>query len=100
MIPNIRRFLGAVAIAASAVGTIVGAAQAQDYPHDTVTLVTHSKAGGGTDVFLREMTKYLGPYLGADFVVSELRLELDEDHALDHGRLSSVSAPGGESSHG
>lgn len=35
--------------------------------------MTHSKAGGGTDVFLREMTKYLGKYLGANFVVENVR---------------------------
>lgn len=40
-----------------------------DYPHDTVTLVTHSSPGGGTDVFLREMIKYLGPIMEVDFVV-------------------------------
>lgn len=40
-----------------------------EYPHDTVTLVTHSSPGGGTDVFLREMIKHLGPIMGADFVV-------------------------------
>jgi hypothetical protein len=40
-----------------------------DYPHDTVTLVTHSSPGGGTDVFLREMIKHLGPIMGVDFVV-------------------------------
>lgn len=46
---------------------------AADYPHDTVTLVTHSKSGGGTDVFLREMVKHLSPYLGADLVVENVR---------------------------
>ncbi len=46
---------------------------AQDYPQGTVTLVTHSSAGGGTDVFLREMTRYLGEYLGANFVVENIR---------------------------
>jgi putative tricarboxylic transport membrane protein len=40
-----------------------------EYPHDTVTLVTHSSPGGGTDVFLREMVKHLGPIMGVDFVV-------------------------------
>jgi tripartite-type tricarboxylate transporter receptor subunit TctC len=40
-----------------------------EYPHDTVTLVTHSSPGGGTDVFLREMIKHLGPIMGVDFVV-------------------------------
>jgi tripartite-type tricarboxylate transporter receptor subunit TctC len=46
-----------------------GAAAEVDYPHDTVTLVTHSSPGGGTDVFLREMIKHLGPIMGVDFVV-------------------------------
>jgi putative tricarboxylic transport membrane protein len=42
------------------------------YPHDTVTLVTHSSAGGGTDVFLREMIKHLGAIVDADFVVENV----------------------------
>ena len=45
---------------------------AQDYPVDTVTLVTHSSPGGGSDVFLREMAKFLGPALGATVVVENL----------------------------
>ncbi len=49
------------------------AAHAEDYPHETVKLVTHSKSGGGTDVFLREMVKHLRPYLGADLVVENVR---------------------------
>lgn len=44
-----------------------------DYPLDTVTLITHSSPGGGTDVFLREMIKYLGPIMGVDFVVENVR---------------------------
>jgi len=44
-----------------------------DYPLDTVTLITHSSPGGGTDVFLREMVKYLGPIMGVDFVVENVR---------------------------
>ena len=44
-----------------------------DYPHDTVTLVTHSSPGGGTDVFLREVIKHLGPIMGVDFVVENVR---------------------------
>jgi tripartite-type tricarboxylate transporter receptor subunit TctC len=44
-----------------------------DYPHDTVTLVTHSSPGGGTDVFLREVIKHLGPIMGVDFVVENIR---------------------------
>src|SRR5919106_1191617 len=44
-----------------------------EYPHDTVTLITHSSPGGGTDVFLRETVKYLGPIMGVDFVVENVR---------------------------
>lgn len=46
---------------------------AQDYPVDTVTLVTHSSVGGGSDVFLRELAKYLGPALGANVVVDNVK---------------------------
>jgi tripartite-type tricarboxylate transporter receptor subunit TctC len=69
----IRDLFGAAVVAAAALGAISGPALAQEYPHDTVTLVTHSKSGGGTDVFLREMVKHLGPYLGAEFVVENVR---------------------------
>lgn len=72
MFTTIRTLAGA-AVAAAALGAAALPAAAQDYPHDTVTLVTHSRAGGGTDVFLREMSKYLGEYLGADFVVENVR---------------------------
>ncbi len=51
---------------------LTGAASAQDYPHDTVTLVTHSSAGGGTDVFLRGMAGYLSKAMGANFVVENV----------------------------
>jgi len=51
---------------------LAGAAAAQDYPHDTVTLVTHSSAGGGTDVFLRGMVGYLSKAMGANFVVENV----------------------------
>src|SRR5687768_18535107 len=56
--------LGPAALAAPAV--------AQDYPHDTVTLVTHSSVGGGSDVFLRELAEYLGPALGVNVVVENV----------------------------
>ena len=51
-------------------------ATAQDkvpYPVDTVTLVTHSSPGGGTDVYLREMTKHLSEHIDANFVVENVR---------------------------
>ena len=42
------------------------------YPHAIVTLVTHSSPGGGSDVFLREMARRLGPRMGVDFVVENV----------------------------
>lgn len=73
MLPKFKTVAAATAIALAGLGQMMAPAAAQDYPHDTVTLVTHSKSGGGTDVFLREMTKYLGKYLGANFVVENVR---------------------------
>jgi tripartite-type tricarboxylate transporter receptor subunit TctC len=73
MLSTIKRLAGSAAIAAVVLGAFTAPTSAQEYPHDTVTLVTHSRSGGGTDVFLREMTKYLGKYLGADFVVENVR---------------------------
>ena len=66
-----RRFLlsAAGAVIAMAIGST---AMAQKYPQSTVTLVTHSKAGGGTDVFLREMNKFLPKYMGAQFAVENV----------------------------
>ncbi len=48
-------------------------AQPAEYPHKVVTLVTHSSPGGGSDVFLREMSKHLGKYIGATFVVENVQ---------------------------
>ena len=45
---------------------------AQKYPQATVTLVTHSNAGGGTDVFLREMSRYLPKHMGTQFAVENV----------------------------
>jgi putative tricarboxylic transport membrane protein len=43
------------------------------YPHDVVTLVTHSSPGGGSDVFLRELSGYLGEAMNTRFVVMNIR---------------------------
>ena len=48
-------------------------AQGVDYPHKVVTLVTHSSPGGGSDVFLRELTKYPGKQINATFVVENVQ---------------------------
>ena len=48
-------------------------AQDKPYPHKNVTLVTHSSPGGGSDVFLRDLAKYLGPIMGVNFAVENVR---------------------------
>ncbi|AYD03652.1 tripartite tricarboxylate transporter substrate binding protein [Neorhizobium sp. NCHU2750] len=48
-------------------------AEPASYPVKVVTLVTHSSPGGGSDVFLREMSKYLGKYINATFVVENVQ---------------------------
>jgi putative tricarboxylic transport membrane protein len=45
----------------------------ENYPHRVVTLITHSSPGGGSDVFLREMTRYLIKYINATFVVENVQ---------------------------
>jgi tripartite-type tricarboxylate transporter receptor subunit TctC len=60
---------GLVALASSDVARAEPAA----YPHQVVTLVTHSSPGGGSDVFLREMSKHLGKYIKATFVVENVQ---------------------------
>lgn len=56
---------------AAPLGAQPGGAQTK-YPHSTVTLVTHSSPGGGSDVFLRELTRYLGPAMGVNFAVENV----------------------------
>jgi tripartite-type tricarboxylate transporter receptor subunit TctC len=59
--------------AASLAALVAAPAPAADaplpYPVRVVTLVTHSSPGGGSDVFLRELTRYLGKYIDATFIV-------------------------------
>jgi tripartite-type tricarboxylate transporter receptor subunit TctC len=47
-------------------------AWAQSYPVPTVTLVTHSSPGGGSDVFLRTLAKHLGPKMGVGFAIENV----------------------------
>ena len=47
-------------------------AQTLSYPVDRVTLVTHSSPGGGSDVFLRDLAKHLGPIMNVRFVVENI----------------------------
>ena len=61
-------------IAAGAALVFAGAipSMAQDYPVETVTLITHSSPGGGSDVFLRQLSGHLAPILGANVVVENV----------------------------
>jgi putative tricarboxylic transport membrane protein len=65
-------FVGVLAIGALS-WTGAALAQAAEYPHKVVTLVTHSSPGGGSDVFLREMSKHLGKYISATFIVENVQ---------------------------
>ncbi len=55
------------ALVAAPAGRAAG--QPLPYPVRVVTLVTHSSPGGGSDVFLRELTRYLHKYIDATFIV-------------------------------
>lgn len=65
----------ALAFMTAAICLVPWQAQAQkaEYPHRVVTLVTHSSPGGGSDIFLREMIKYLAKYVDATFVVENVQ---------------------------
>ncbi len=69
---RLKTFAGAALIGTLA-WTGSALAQAAEYPHKVVTLVTHSSPGGGSDVFLREMSKHLGKYIGATFIVENVQ---------------------------
>ena len=68
--------LNRVVVAATGLlGLLAVPAMAQEkiaYPTDVVTLVTHSSPGGGSDVFLRDMARYLTGIIDADFVVENV----------------------------
>ena len=55
--------------------TIAGAGVSSQtkYPTPTVMVVTHSSPGGGSDVFLREMTPHLSRILGANIIVDNVQ---------------------------
>lgn len=62
-------------IAAGTFCAVATSSEAQDkipYPTDVVTLVTHSSPGGGSDVFLRDMSRYLSEIIDASFVVENI----------------------------
>lgn len=53
--------------------TLALAQQAIDYPVNRVSLVTHSSPGGGTDVFLRDLSKHLNGIIKTNFAVENIR---------------------------
>ncbi len=53
--------------------TLALAQQAIDDPGSRVTLVTHSSPGGGTDVFLRDLSKHLNGIIKTNFAVENIR---------------------------
>jgi putative tricarboxylic transport membrane protein len=59
--------------AALPLGITRATAAPEAYPHRIVTLITHSSPGGGSDVFLREMTKHLIKYINATFVIENVQ---------------------------
>src|SRR5215213_6934758 len=73
MTPRSKATLIGAAIAGAVAWVGAALAQPTEYPHKVVTLVTHSSPGGGSDVFLREMSKHLGKYIGATFVVENVQ---------------------------
>lgn len=73
---SIIRMIGKAAIGFAAFTLLSSASASAEpaaYPVKVVTLVTHSSPGGGSDVFLREMSKYLGKYINATFVVENVQ---------------------------
>ena len=75
MIENFRYSL-AIAGALALLGAGTALAQSTNlapYPHDVVTLITHSSPGGGSDVFLRELVRHLGPQMDVEFVIENVR---------------------------
>ena len=66
-------------------------AQPTPYPHNVVILLTHSSPGGGSDLFLRELARHLGPQMGVDFVVEHVP---GGGGARAMSRLANASADG------
>ncbi len=71
-VKSLRRYVSLVAGAFAALSTHPSVAQ-NVYPHDTITLITHSSPGGGSDIFLRRLAGFIGPELGVDVVVENVR---------------------------
>ena len=64
--------IGIAALLAASQIAVAQEAEPLAYPHDVVTLVTHSSPGGGSDVFLRELVRHLAKHIDATFVVENV----------------------------
>ena len=65
---------GLALVIGSLASSLVTSAHAQaPYPQSRVTLVTHSSPGGGTDLFLREISQVLTPIMKTSFAVENIR---------------------------
>lgn len=85
------RSLATALVTLAALVTSLSAGGQPTYPHKVVTLVTHSSPGGGSDVFLRELARFLGPEMGVEFIVENVR---GGSGARAMARLASASADG------
>ncbi len=63
------RHLACLTTATALAAGVPPCAGQETYPHELVTLVTHSSPGGGGDVFLRELARHLGPAMDVELVV-------------------------------
>lgn len=71
---NIGKSTAVLAATIASVLICLSSARAETpYPKKTVTLITHSSPGSGTDVYLRQMIKYLNPILGANCIVENVK---------------------------
>ena len=68
-----RKFVTSVGALAIAIAAGSAANAAGPYPVPRVNLVTHSSPGGGSDVFLRELIKYIPASMKTNFSVENVR---------------------------
>ena len=70
MIVRLRMPLAAIGLCLA----LVAASSAQGtYPKRVVMLITHSSPGGGSDVFLRELSPYLARIMGVNLVIENMQ---------------------------
>ena len=68
-IMTIKRGLTGLVVAGTALTTLVGAAQAADFPTKPINMIIGFQAGGGTDTMARAMTERMSAILGQPVLV-------------------------------